>query len=71
MLIHGWLGYKEMFRNVAELLAHAGFDVIVPDLRSYGSSDKPEGNYMSELFSADIFALAQALDWNEGFSILF
>ena len=40
MLVHGWLGYKEMFRDVAERLAQKGYNVVVPDLRGYGSSDK-------------------------------
>jgi pimeloyl-ACP methyl ester carboxylesterase len=70
MLIHGWLGYKEMFKNVAELLVRQGFDVVVPDLRGYGSSDKPEGNYTSELFSADLFSLARALNWTNGVIIV-
>jgi len=70
MLIHGWLGYKEMFRDVAERLAQKGYNVVVPDLRGYGSSDKPEGEYTSEVFSNDLFSLVKELDWTSGFSIV-
>lgn len=70
ILIHGWLGYKEMFRNVAEKLAQKEYDVVVPDLRGYGSSDKPEGEYTSEVFSNDLFSLVKELGWTSGFIIV-
>ncbi len=70
MLIHGWQGYKEMFRTVAQLLVQKGYTVVIPDLRGYGDSDKPEGDYTSTVFAADIYSLAQELGWLNGF-ILF
>ena len=41
LLIHGWPGFwYEWIKNIAPLAAH--FDVIVPDMRGYAYSDKPD-----------------------------
>jgi len=39
LLLHGWPGDRTDYREVAPLVA-AGADVIVPDLRGFGESDK-------------------------------
>src|ERR1700693_2196883 len=42
VLLHGFPDSGRLWRNQVPALAEAGFKVIVPDLRGYGSSDKPE-----------------------------
>jgi len=59
LLIHGWPGFWfEWHRNIAALAEH--FDVIVPDMRGYAYSDKPdlppETGYSDTAFAADIKA---------------
>jgi len=39
LLLHGWPGDRTDYREVVPLLA-PGADVIVPDLRGFGESDK-------------------------------
>ena len=41
VLLHGFPDSGRMWRYQVEALAAAGFRVIVPDLRGYGTSDKP------------------------------
>jgi pimeloyl-ACP methyl ester carboxylesterase len=43
VLLHGFPDSGRLWRNQVPALAGAGFQVIVPDLRGYGASDKPEG----------------------------
>ena len=43
LLWHGFLGTGHSWRKVMPLLAGAGYAVLVPDMRGYGDSDKPEG----------------------------
>jgi pimeloyl-ACP methyl ester carboxylesterase len=42
VLLHGFPDTGRLWRHQVPALAHAGFKVIVPDLRGYGASDKPE-----------------------------
>ena len=42
ILLHGFPDSGRLWRNQVPALADAGFHVIVPDLRGYGRSDKPE-----------------------------
>ena len=42
ILLHGWPDSGRLWRHQVPALAAAGFQVIVPDLRGYGSSGKPE-----------------------------
>src|SRR5579884_554484 len=42
VLIHGFPDTGRLWRQQVPALAEAGFQVIVPDLRGYGRSDKPE-----------------------------
>jgi pimeloyl-ACP methyl ester carboxylesterase len=60
VLLHGFPQTHLMWRHVAEDLA-ADHTVICPDLRGYGDSDKPDGDYSKRVMAADIVALARAL----------
>ncbi|MFA1546445.1 alpha/beta fold hydrolase [Actinomadura chokoriensis] len=60
VLLHGFPQTHLMWRHVAEALA-ADHTVICPDLRGYGASDKPDGDYSKRTMAADIVALARAL----------
>ena len=41
VLLHGWPGNRHDYRRVVPLLADVA-DIIVPDLRGFGGSDKHE-----------------------------
>ena len=59
-------GFPESHRTWRHQLAHLSdrYRCIAPDQRGYCRSDKPEGveNYSADKLTADIFALANALD---------
>ncbi|MEU8897316.1 alpha/beta fold hydrolase [Nocardia sp. NPDC048505] len=62
VLLHGFPQTHLMWRHVAADLA-ADHTVLVPDLRGYGASDKPQAGpetYAKRTMAADIVALAQA-----------
>jgi pimeloyl-ACP methyl ester carboxylesterase len=40
VLLHGWPGDRTDYRRLAPLLVDRGFEVVVPDLRGFGASDK-------------------------------
>jgi pimeloyl-ACP methyl ester carboxylesterase len=58
LLVHGWPETLRIWwRNVAPL-AEAGFEVIVPDLRGFGSSGlAPDGHYDMAASARDLHAL--------------
>src|SRR3982751_1252054 len=64
VLLHGFPQTHLMWRHVAADLA-ADHTVIVPDLRGYGASDKPDAlspeGYSKRTMAADIVALAREL----------
>lgn len=65
MLLHGWPYDIHTYADVAPMLASAGYRVIVPYLRGYGttrflSADTPRNGQQSVL-AADIIALMDAL----------
>jgi pimeloyl-ACP methyl ester carboxylesterase len=60
VLMHGWMGTSHTWRKLAPLLAADRF-VIVPDMRGYGASDKPDTGYDAVTLSADILGVLQAL----------
>ncbi|OYO03504.1 alpha/beta fold hydrolase [Enemella evansiae] len=64
VLLHGFPQTKLMWRTVARQLADR-YRVIVPDLRGYGASDKPEAaapdTYSKRTMARDIVAAAAAL----------
>ncbi len=43
VLIHGFPDSGRLWHQQTRALADAGFKVIVPDMRGYGASDKPDG----------------------------
>ncbi|MDT7802287.1 MAG: haloacetate dehalogenase [Actinomycetota bacterium] len=62
VLLHGFPQTHLMWRHVAADLA-ADHTVLVPDLRGYGDSDKPEDTgetYSKRAMAADVVALARA-----------
>jgi pimeloyl-ACP methyl ester carboxylesterase len=54
VLVHGLGGRAEDWRDLAPLLASAGFRVYLPDLVGYGRSEKPPGFSYSIRDEADI-----------------
>jgi len=62
ILWHGFLSTGFAWRGVAPALAEAGLAVLVPDMRGFGDSDKPDGDD-----GYDARALAQGC-WMESFS---
>jgi pimeloyl-ACP methyl ester carboxylesterase len=65
ILLHGWPYDIHSFVDVAPMLAQAGYRVIVPYLRGYGTtrflSDKTKRNGQSAALAVDIIALMDAL----------
>jgi pimeloyl-ACP methyl ester carboxylesterase len=78
VLIHGFPDSGRLWRNQVPALARAGFEVIVPDMRGYGASDKPESvdAYAMHLLVGDVLAVMShagaerahlvAHDWGAG-----
>lgn len=63
ILVHGFPESHRTWRDVAPLLADR-LRLIMPDLRGFGDSDRPEdvAAYTTDMLVADIFALANALE---------
>ena len=63
VLLHGFPDTGRLWRHQAPVLAGAGFQVIVPDLRGYGRSDKPEAvdAYSMRVLAGDVMAILAAL----------
>ena len=59
MLLHGFPDSGRVWRHQVPALADAGFQVIVPDLRGYGRSGKPEDvqAYSLPLLAGDVRAV--------------
>ena len=59
LLLHGFPDTGRLWRHQAPALAEAGFQVIVPDLRGYGRSDKPEAvsAYSIPVLAGDVMAV--------------
>lgn len=57
MLIHGAPQTAHSWRKVAEPLARAGYDVIVPDFRGAGASTKPATGYDKWTMARDLHTL--------------
>jgi pimeloyl-ACP methyl ester carboxylesterase len=53
ILMHGWPELGLSWRHQIAPLAHAGWQVAVPDMRGYGASDKPAA---IEAYSLDVLA---------------
>ena len=66
LLLHGHPQTHVVWRKVAPRLVEAGFQVIAPDLRGYGDSDKPDSDpshlpYSKRVMAADQIALMEQL----------
>jgi pimeloyl-ACP methyl ester carboxylesterase len=64
VLLHGFPDSGRLWRHQVPALATAGFQVIVPDLRGYGRSDKPAAveSYALPLLAADVLAVLADLN---------
>jgi pimeloyl-ACP methyl ester carboxylesterase len=64
VLLHGFPDRGRLWRGQVPVLAEAGFRVVVPDLRGYGASDKPEAIEAYSLLAAagDVLAALDTLD---------
>jgi pimeloyl-ACP methyl ester carboxylesterase len=59
VLLHGFPDSGRLWRHQVPALAAAGFQVIVPDLRGYGRSDKPGAveDYSMLVLAGDVLAI--------------
>ena len=59
VLLHGFPDSGRLWRNQVPALVDAGFQTIVPDLRGYGNSDKPEevDAYALPFLAGDVLAV--------------
>src|ERR1700722_18091638 len=64
VLLHGFPDSGRLWRHQVPALAGAGFQVIVPDLRGYGRSDKPGAveDYSLLLLAGDVLAILADLE---------
>ena len=67
VLLHGFPDSGRLWRHQVPALAGAGFQVIVPDLRGYGRSGKPEAveAYSLALLTRDVTAILDDLEISE------
>lgn len=72
ILWHGFLSTSYAWREVAPALANAGHSVLVPDMRGYGDSDKPEGTngYDARSLAEECRALVSVLGFGSGKPII-
>ena len=70
MLVPGWTCVKEVWTDIASMLAKEDFDVVAMDLRGSGDSSKPAGDYTLTVLANDLHELAKQLDWTGGFTML-
>jgi pimeloyl-ACP methyl ester carboxylesterase len=59
LLVHGWPQHWWAWRRMIPRLAE-DYRVIAPDLRGWGWSDAPPGDYAKATFAADLLALLDA-----------
>jgi 3-oxoadipate enol-lactonase len=60
-LVHGFPLNRFMWRQQIQPLTDAGFRVITPDLRGFGESEAPDGDYSMDLFADDLVSLLDHL----------
>ena len=60
MLLHGWPEFWYSWRRQIPVLAER-FQVIAPDMRGYGYSDKPLTGYDTRTAASDMYELARSL----------
>jgi pimeloyl-ACP methyl ester carboxylesterase len=68
LLWHGFLSTSYAWRHVAPKLAEAGLRVLVPDMRGFGDSDKPQGTdgYDNRALAEEFRALVAAIHFGDG-----
>jgi pimeloyl-ACP methyl ester carboxylesterase len=64
LLLHGFPDSGRLWRHQVPALAEAGFKVIVPDMRGFGRSDKPESveAYALPLLAGDVVGVLADVD---------
>jgi pimeloyl-ACP methyl ester carboxylesterase len=72
LLWHGFLSTSQEWRKVMPALAEAGYAVLVPDMRGYGDSDKPEGTtgYDARALAEEFRTLVHKLGFGGGKPII-
>ena len=67
LLLHGWPDRALLWQHQIEGLAAQGFQVIAPDLRGFGDSDRPAevGRYGLRTVLGDLLGLLAALEVDE------
>ena len=72
LLWHGFLSTSQEWRKVMPALAEAGYAVLVPDMRGYGDSDKPEGTtgYDARALAEEFRTLVHKLGFGGGRPII-
>ena len=72
LLWHGFLGTGYTWRRVAPDLASRGFSVLVPDMRGFGDSDKPDGvlGYDARALAEEMRGLAKEIGFGGGRQLL-
>ena len=72
LLWHGFLSTSQEWRKVMPALAEAGYAVLVPDMRGYGDSDKPEGTtgYDARALAEEFRTLVHRLGFGGGKPII-
>ena len=63
LLLHGWPDTHEVWRDQIPALVAAGYQVIAPDVRGFGGSDRPEGvdSYNILFLLADVIGVLDHL----------
>lgn len=64
LMVHGFPDSHQVWRHQIPALVAAGYRVIAPDIRGFGSSDAPtgKGSYLVENFVGDLAALLDSLE---------
>lgn len=72
LLWHGFLATAYDWHKVMPLLAEAGFSILVPDMRGYGDSDKPEGTkgYDARALAEEFRRLVRQINFGGGKSLI-
>ncbi|MGJ9420674.1 alpha/beta fold hydrolase [Massilia sp. CMS3.1] len=72
ILMHGFLSTGYAWREVGPGLAKAGCSVLIPDMRGYGDSDKPDGvaGYDARALSEECRQLVAALGFGGGMPLV-
>ena len=72
ILWHGFLSTAYAWHRVAPALAQAGMAVLVPDMRGYGDSDKPEGveGYDARALAEECRALVRQIGFGWGMPVI-